>query len=84
MRTLLKIRNYLIGQKNLILFYLLFLQKAVKMLIDNIDKVPVSLVMMFFDVLLSFTQFVKPPPPPNIKILTFFAVTDRLKMSCVS
>ena len=65
--------------KNLILFYLLFLQKAVKMLIDNIDKVPVSLVMMFFDVLLSFTQFVKAP-----QILYFFAVTDRLKMSCVS
>ena len=49
------------------------------MLIDNIDKVPVSLVMMFFDVLLSFTQFVKAP-----QILNFFAVTDRLKMSCVS
>ena len=30
-----------IGQKNYFLFAL-FLQKAVKMLIDNIDKVPVS------------------------------------------
>ena len=44
-------KNYL-RQKNYILFAL-FLQKAVKMLIDNIDKVPVSLVTMFFDVLLS-------------------------------
>ena len=41
-----------IGQKNYFLFAL-FLQKAVKMLIDNIDKVPVSLVTTFFDVLLS-------------------------------
>ena len=46
------IKTYLTGQKNYILFAL-FLQKAVKMLIDNIDKVPVSLVTMFFDVLLS-------------------------------
>jgi len=46
--------------KNFILFALLFLQKAVKMLIDNIDKVPVRLVMMFFDFLLSFTEFVQP------------------------
>ena len=46
------IKTYLTGQKNYILFAL-FLQKAVKMLIDNIDKVPVSLVTTFFDVLLS-------------------------------
>ena len=45
------IKTYLIGQKNYILFALF--QKAVKMLIDNIDKVPVSLVTMCFDVLLS-------------------------------
>ena len=48
------IKTYLIGQKNYILYALFFFwQKAVKMLIDNIDKVPVSLVTMFFDVLLS-------------------------------
>ena len=55
--------------KNLILFYLLFLQKAVKMLIDNIDKVPVSLVMMFFDVLwCSFVLYAICEGPPNIKL----------------
>ena len=54
------IRNYFIVQKTSFFLLFFFLQKAVKMLIDNIDKVPVSLVMMLYDVLLSFTQFVQP------------------------
>ena len=38
------------------LFFLVFVQKAVKMLIDNVDKVPVRELFVLFFVLLVFSM----------------------------